>query len=172
MKHFVEEIELKNGARGLLIDVPGASVMNIKVQFRGGMRFAKSPDLYEIAHVVEHLSFGANSVFPDEQAYEADFTKNGAYHNAWTSDYSVCYEAECADFEWERILNLERIAITSPMFNEEELKSEKGNVKAELTGYMNDYARLLWPRLQKAIGEEVPNLKERLATINNIELKD
>ena len=68
MKHFVEEIELKNGARGLLIDVPSASVMNIKVQFRGGMRFAKTPDLYEIAHVVEHLSFGANSVFPDEQA--------------------------------------------------------------------------------------------------------
>ena len=172
MKHSVELITLKNGAEGLLIDVPNASVMNTKVQFRAGMRCDKSPDIYEIAHVVEHLSFGANAKFKDEQAYEAEFTKNGAYHNAWTSDYSVCYETECADFEWERILNLKQIAITSPRFNEEELKSEKSNVRAELTGYMNDYSRLLWPRLQSAIGEYAPGLRQRINTLHNIELKD
>ncbi|MBQ3309691.1 insulinase family protein [Candidatus Saccharibacteria bacterium] len=172
MKHSVEEITLKNGARGLLIDVPSASVMNTRVQFRAGLRYAKRPELYEISHVVEHLSFGANAKYKDEQAYEADFTKNGAYHNAWTSDFSVCYETECADFEWDRILDLKRIAITTPRFNEEELKSEKGNVRAELTGYLNDYSRLLWPRLQTAIGEATPNLRERISTLSNIELKD
>ncbi|MDO4979173.1 MAG: pitrilysin family protein [Candidatus Saccharibacteria bacterium] len=172
MKHSVEKVKLKNGAEGLLIDVPNASVMSFKVHFRGGMRYAKSPNLFEIAHVVEHLSFGANSKFRDEQAYEAEFTKNGAYHNAWTSDYSVCYEAECADFEWDRIMQLKQVAITSPKFNDEELASEKRTVKSELTGYMNDYARLLWPRLQKEIGEDVPNLRERIATLQNIEVKD
>ncbi|MBR5408405.1 insulinase family protein [Candidatus Saccharibacteria bacterium] len=172
MKHTVEEISLKNGTKGLLIDVPESTVMNTRVQFRAGMRYAKKPELYEIAHVVEHLSFGANAKYRDEQAYEADFTKNGAYHNAWTSDFSVCYETECADFEWDRILNLKRIAITTPRFNEEELKSEKGNVRAELTGYLNDYSRLLWPRLQTAIGETTPNLRERIGTLSNIELKD
>lgn len=172
MKHTIEEVELKNGARGLLIDIPAATVMDIKVQFRGGMRYAKSKEIYEIAHIVEHLSFGANASFRDEQAYETEFTKNGAYHNAWTSDYSVCYECECADFEWGRILDLERVAITSPKFNEDELKAEKGNVRSELTGYMNDYSRLLWPRLQVSIGEDVLTLRDRLATINNIEVKD
>jgi len=156
----------------LLIDVPNASVMNTKIQFRAGMRYAKRPDVYEIAHVVEHLAFGANAKYPNEQTFEADFTKNGAYHNAWTSDFSVCYESECADFEWERILNLQQVAITQPKFNDEELKSEKGNVKAELTGYLNEYCRLLWPRLQQMVGENVPDLQERLKTINNIELKD
>ena len=172
MKHSISEIHLKNGASGLLVDVPNASVMNVRVQFRAGMRYAKSPEVYEIAHVVEHLSFGANSKYRDEQAYESDFTKNGAYHNAWTSDFSVCYESECADFEWERILDLNRISITSPRFNEEELESEKGNVRSELTGYQNDYSRLIWPRLQTAIGEETPNLRERIATLPNIELRD
>ena len=172
MKHSVEEVKLKNGAKGLLIDVPNASVMTTRVHFRGGMRYAKRKDLYEIAHVVEHLSFGANSKYKDEKTYEAEFTKNGAYHNAWTSDFSVCYETECADFEWDRILDLKRVAITSPKFNDEELKSEKGNVKSELTGYMNDYSRLLWPRLQKAIGEDVADLRERMSTLPNIELKD
>jgi len=69
-------------------------------------------------------------------------------------------------------MGLKQVAIASPRFNEEELKSEKGNVRAELTSYMNDYTRLVWPRLQKAIGEDVPNLRERLATVSNIELKD
>lgn len=146
--------------------------MNTKFQFRAGMRYAKRPEVYEIAHVVEHLAFGANAAFGSEQKFESEFTKNGAYHNAWTSDFSVCYESECADFEWERILKLQQVAIAEPRFNDEELKSEKGNVKAELTGYMNDYARLLWPRLQQIVGENVPDLQERIKTINNIELKD
>ncbi len=163
---------MASGAKGLLIDVPHASVMNTKFQFRAGTRYAKSPEVHEIAHVVEHLAFGANAEFSDEQKFESEFTKNGAYHNAWTSDFSVCYESECADFEWERIIHLQQVAIAEPRFNEAELKSEKGNVKAELTGYMNDYARLLWPRLQQMVGENVPSLQERLKTINNIELKD
>ena len=172
MRHYIEEVRLKNGAKGLLINVPGASVMATRVQFRGGLRFCKKPELYEIAHVVEHLSFGANSKYKSESTYEAEFTKNGAYHNAWTSDLSICYETECADFEWDRILDLKRLAITEPRFNEAELIAEKSNVKAELTGYMNDYNRLLWPRLQKTIGENVETLRERVQTLPNIELKD
>lgn len=171
MRHSVEEIQLKNGLKGLLIDVPGASVMATRMQFRAGMRYAKNPSVYEIAHVVEHLSFGANSEFSNEQAFETEFTKNGAYHNAWTSDHSVCYETECADFEWDRILRLKQLAISSPRFNNEELKSEKGNIRSELTGYMNDYARLLWPKLQQAIGEDVPDLQTRIRTLPNIELR-
>ncbi len=146
--------------------------MDTKFQFRAGIRYAKKPELYEIAHVVEHLAFGANAEFPNEQTFEAVFTKNGAYHNAWTSHYSVCYESECADFEWDRIMQLQQVAIAQPRFNDAELQSEKGNVKAELTGYMNDYCRLLWPKLQQITGEAVPDLQERVKTIANIELKD
>lgn len=172
MKHSVEEITLKNGAKGVLIDIPGASVMATRIQFRAGMMYAKNKEVYEIPHLVEHLAFGANAKFRDEQAFEAEFTKNGAYHNAWTSDISVCYETECADFEWERIMELQKVSICSPRFNEEELKSEKSNVRSELTGYMNNYYRLLWPRVQQAVGEDILDLPERLETIKNIELKD
>ena len=172
MRHFIEEVKLKSGAKGLLINIPGASVMSTRVCFRAGLRYSKKPEIYETAHIVEHLSFGANSKYKSEGEYEAEFTKNGAYHNAWTSDISVCYETECADFEWDRILNLKRLAICEPRFNETELKSEKGNVRSELTGYMNDYNRLLWPRVQQQIGEAVEDLSERLHTISNIELKD
>ncbi len=172
MRHSVEEVKLKNGAKGLLIDVPGASVMATRIEFRAGMLYAKRKDIYELPHIVEHLAFGANAKYRDEQAFEAEFTKNGAYHNAWTSDISVCYETECADFEWDRIMELQRVSISEPRFNEEELKAEKANVRSELTGYMNDYYRLLWPRVQQAVGEDVLDLAQRRDTIANIELRD
>lgn len=172
MRHSVEEIQLKNGAKGLLINIPGATVMATRVEFRAGMLYAKNKNIYELPHVVEHLAFGANAKYRNEQAFEAEFTKNGAYHNAWTSDISVCYETECADFEWDRIMELQRVSICEPKFNEEELKAEKANVKSELTGYMNDYYRLLWPRVQQAVGEDVLDVSQRRETIANIELKD
>ena len=172
MKHSVEEVVLSTGARGLLIDVPEATVMSTLISFRAGIHYAKSPRVYEIAHVMEHLSFGANAKYRDEQKYEAEFIKNGAYHNAWTGDTLICYETECADFEWDRILELKRVAIAQPRFNNAELQSEKGNVRTELTSYMNEYPRLLWPRLQRELGEDTPSLQERLKTVNNIELRD
>ena len=70
MKHIIEEVKLKSGARGLLIDAPGSSVLNTHFTFRAGNRFTASHDIYEVAHLMEHMAFGANSQFGDEQAYE------------------------------------------------------------------------------------------------------
>lgn len=172
MKHTTTEIRLKNGARGLLIDVPGATVMSFQFQFRAGNRYVKNKDIYETAHIMEHMAFGANAEFRSEHAYEAEFTKNGAYHNAWTSDLSMVYVADCADFEWDRILKLQQVAICQPKFRQEELKAEKGNVKSELTGYLNNHNRVLWPKIQQLLGEDVYTYWQRLQTISNVQLKD
>ena len=172
MKHTVEEVRLKNGARGLLIDVPDATVMSFQVQFRAGNRYVLDKNIYETAHIMEHMAFGANEKFRSEYNYEQEFTKNGAYHNAYTSDYSMVYEAICADFEWDRILELQRLAITTPRFNADELEAEKGNVRSELTGYLNNHNRVMWPRIQQALGEDILTYNQRLKTIANIELKD
>jgi len=172
VKHTVQEVKLKNGARGLLIDVADATVMSFQFQFRAGNRYVKHKDIYETAHIMEHMAFGANAEFKDEHAYEAEFTKNGAYHNAYTSDLSMVYIADCADFEWERILNLQRLAICSPRFNGEELEAEKGNVKSELTGYLNNHNRVLWPKIQQLLGEDIYTFWQRIQTINNVSLAD
>ncbi|NCU29844.1 insulinase family protein [Candidatus Saccharibacteria bacterium] len=172
MKHTVEEIRLKNGARGLLIDVADATVMSIQFHFRAGNRYVKNKEIYETAHVMEHMAFGANGRFSSQSAYEQEFTKNGAYHNAFTSDYSMVYEAACADFEWDRVLDLQRIAITTPRFNNEELEAEKGNVRSELTGYLNNHNRVMWPRIQQSLGEDIYTYNQRLKTISTISLHD
>jgi predicted Zn-dependent peptidase len=172
MKHTATEVKLKNGARGLLIDIPGATVMSFQFQFRAGNRYVRNRDSYETAHIMEHMAFGANAQFKSEHDYEADFTKNGAYHNAYTSDLSMVYVADCADFEWERIFALQRVAICQPKFNAAELEAEKGNVKSELTGYLNNHNRVLWPKIQQLLGEEVLTFWQRLQTIPNVTLGD
>jgi predicted Zn-dependent peptidase len=172
MKHTVEEVRLKNGARGLLIDIPGATVMSFQFQFRAGNRYVRNKDIYETAHIMEHMAFGSNAKYKTEHAYEADFTKNGAYHNAYTSDLSMVYVADCADFEWDRIFALQRVAICQPKFNSEELEAEKGNVKSELTGYLNNHNRVLWPKIQQLLGEDVYTFWQRLQTIQNVTLAD
>lgn len=172
MKHVVTELQLKNGARGLVIDVPGAQVMSTQFHFRAGSRFVRNKGIYETAHIMEHMAFGANKHCKSGHDYEAEFTRNGAYHNAFTSDISMVYEAECAKFEWDRILELQRAAITQPLFNEEEFLSEKGNVKSELTGYLNIPDRLLWPKLAQELGEDTLTYPERLSILNDIKLSD
>lgn len=172
MKHTVEEVRLKNGARGLLIDIPGATVMSFQFQFRAGNRYVRNKDIYETAHIMEHMAFGANAKYKSEHAYESEFTKNGAYHNAYTSDLSMVYVADCADFEWDRIFALQRVAICQPKFNGEELEAEKGNVKSELTGYLNNHNRVLWPKIQQLLGEDVYTFWQRLQTIPNVSLAD
>ncbi len=172
MNHTVEEVKLKNGARGLLINVPGATVMSMQFHFRAGNRYAKSKDIEQVAHIMEHMAFGANARFKSEHAFEAEFTKNGAYHNAYTSDLAMVYEADCADFEWDRILDLQKLSICEPRFNQKELEAEKGNVRSELTNYLNDHHRILWPRVQQLLGEDVLTFRQGLATIANVTLAD
>ncbi len=171
MKHTVEEIRLKNGARGLLIDVPDATTINMQFQFRAGDRYAKSQKIEQVAHIMEHMAFGANSRYKSEE-FEFEFTKNGAYHNAYTSDLSMVYEADCADFEWDRILDLQKLTICQPRFNEDELIAEKGNVRSELTNYLNDHQRLLWPKVQQILGEDVLTYRQSLQTIGKVKLSD
>lgn len=172
MNHTVKEVTLKNGARGLVVSVPGAQVMSTQFHFRAGYRFVRDRDIYETAHIMEHMAFGASKSFKDAHAYEAEFTKNGAYHNAYTSDNSLVYVAECADFEWVRILDLQRVAVTQPIFTEDEFIGERGNVKSELTGYLNVPNRVLWPKVSQELGEDVLTYSERLAQLSDIKLGD
>lgn len=172
MKHSVKEVVLKNGARGLFIDIPDATVMQYKIHFRAGNRQVKSPKIYETAHLMEHMSFGANAKFDCEQDYASEFSKNGARNNAYTSDNSMVYLGVCADFEWERVLKLQQLAICQPRFSQSKLEAEKGNIRNELTGMLSSHSNLLWHRMQQILGEDVLDLKQRLETIDSIKLDD
>jgi predicted Zn-dependent peptidase len=171
MKHIVSELVLPNGCRGLLVDVSEASVMNFMFNFRAG-EFLVLEDKWETPHLMEHLLLGANKDFPKARDYQAEFEKNGAYNNASTNIYDITYEAECADFEWSRILDLLVMAISSPLFLEEEFKAESGNVREELVSRSNNHFRHLGISLRMNYGLKGKTDQERIKLMHNVSLED
>ena len=57
LRHNVKEVELKNGAKGLIVDVPDASVFCYDFNFRAGNKYVKDPSIQQTAHLLEHLAF-------------------------------------------------------------------------------------------------------------------
>lgn len=171
MKHTVTEIVCKNGLRGLLVHVPDAQVMTFDINFRAG-EYLVEEKKWEVPHLMEHILLGANEKFPRARDFQAEIEKNGAYSNASTSVYDITYEAECADFEWERILNLLLLSISEPLFLRDEFEAEYGNVREELTARANNHFRHLSLALRESYGFLAKTDQERLRLMKNVKLKD
>ncbi len=167
MKHTVSEIRLKNGAQGLFIDVPDATVMNYEINFVAG-DFLSPQDKWDTAHLTEHLVLAANEKIRNGRAYNAELEKNGAATNAYTSYDYIGYWAECADFEWERVFDLLLTGISQPLFLRNEFKSEFGNVKDELSAWTTDHFSHLNSELRQANGLCDATARDRLKQLKNI----
>lgn len=171
MKHTVTEVVLENGARGLLIHIPDASVMTFDLNFRAG-EYLVDPKKWEVAHLMEHVLLGANEMIPKARDFQAELEKNGAYSNATTGVYDITYEAECADFEWDRVLGLLLVAITKPLFLKEEFQAEFGNVQEEMVARANNHFRRLSLEMRRALGLIVRTDTERIELMENVTVED
>src|ERR1039457_4079926 len=167
MKHTVSEISLGNGVKGLLIHIPDASVMTMEINFRAGEYLVPKKKM-EVPHLMEHLLLGANELIPRARDFQAEFQKNGAYNNASTSVYDITYEAECADFEWDRTLGMMLVAITKPLFLEEEFRAEYGNVREEMMSRANSHFRQLGLATRKQFGLIAKTDAERISLMPNV----
>ncbi|MGH7234482.1 MAG: M16 family metallopeptidase [Candidatus Saccharimonadales bacterium] len=171
MRHTVSEITLSNGGKGLLVHVPNASVMTFDINFRAG-EFLVESDKCEVPHLMEHMVLGANELIPKSMDFQAELERNGAYSNASTSAYDITYEAECADFEWDRVFDLLLVAITRPLFLEDEFKAEYGNVQEEMAARSNNHFRNLSLAMLKEQGLLAKTDAEHLKLMHNVSLED
>lgn len=171
MKHSTDEVTLKNGAKGLFVHIPDATVLNMYVNFRAG-EYLVEKEKWETPHLMEHVLLGANDEFPRARDFQAEVEKNGAYSNAFTDVYDITYEVECADFEWDRIISLLILSITKPLFLQEEFEAEMGNVREELAARANNHYRQLGASTRKAYGLVAETDRERLDLMENVTLDD
>lgn len=171
MKHTTKELVLNNGVRGLLVNIPDAQVMTYDFNFRAG-EYLVDESKWEVPHLMEHILLGANQLIRKSRDFQAELEKNGAYSNASTSVYDITYEAECADFEWDRVLQLLLVAITKPLFLKSEYEAEYGNVAEELAARANNHSRRLSLALRKQFGFLAKTDRERLNLMSNVKLSD
>ena len=171
MQHSVSKVVLTNGAEGLCIDVPSASVTSIDIVFRAG-DYLSPAGKTDTAHVLEHMVLGANKKYPTAKLFSREFTKHGAYNNAYTGDYHMGYEAECEASESERIIDLLCVAIESPLFAQADFDAEIGNVREELKMRRNNDDNELTLSLENAMGFIVKSYRERAKELPAITLRD
>ncbi len=171
MKHGVDEVELRNGSKGLLIHVPGASVTNYELNFRAG-EFLLERKKWETAHLLEHVILAANEKYPTSSSFQAELNKNGASTNAYTSYYYVSYVGETADFEWERVMRLQLLALEKPLFLEAEFEAEFGNIRDELVSHSNNHFRTLGSTMVRDFGFKTVTDNERSKLIDNVTRQD
>ncbi|MDQ3159195.1 MAG: insulinase family protein [bacterium] len=171
MKHSVKQVELSNGSKGLFVHIPDATVMTYEINFRAG-EYLLERNKWETAHLMEHVLLGANELYPRARDFQEEVEKNGAYSNASTNVYDITYEAECADFEWDRILSLIVLAITKPLFLQSEFEAEFGNVREELSAHSNNHFRHLSLALREAYGMLSMRDHERLEKMQNVTVDD
>src|ERR1700712_3987014 len=121
LSHTVHEVSLRNGAKGLIIDVPGTSVVSYEIEFRAGNEYVTKKERQQTAHIMEHLAFGANRLHATSEEFSQEFGKNGAYFNATTYDRDMVYHADSPLMEWQRILDLLKLVIAEPKYSNESL---------------------------------------------------
>lgn len=139
MEHNVEEVTLGAGTKGLLIDVPGSKVINVKVYFRAGFQFGDFSK-YEAPHLIEHHVFNGTKAFPENNGIIIEMERNGASRNAFTSSDYIGYWFECADFEAGRMLELLTELVARPIFPAEHYDTERSNVRSELQRFATEWS--------------------------------
>jgi predicted Zn-dependent peptidase len=172
LPHTVHEIKLKNGARGVLIDVPNTTAVSYEFNFRAGNDYVKNKEIHQVAHLLEHLACGANEKFSTAEAFSQEFEHNGAFSNAVTNDTDITYYGTSALMELYRILDLWQLSITKPHFTSEALEFEKSTVREEIEGQLTDPERVLAQRIVRATGGTSLLDAEELDSIDAVTLDD
>lgn len=172
LNHSVKEVKLKNGIKGLLVDVPGSSVLAYGFHFRAGYHYAQSKDRQQTAHIMEHLAFKGIEGYPTPELFSRVFTKNGAYRNAYTSEYDMEYVIDAPISDWGRILELQKEVIAKPLYKSEAFEAEKRNVVEELTGQAGNHRRLLSMTINRAMGETSLLDAEKITTVDAVTIED
>lgn len=170
MKHTVHEHKLASGASGLVVDVPGSSVVNLRVTFHSGFQYA-DPSSYEVPHIMEHLLATVTKKYAKPNEFMIEAQKNGAYVNASTSADTNEYIYECAAFELDRIIDLVEQQVCEPLFAEKPFEAEKSNVREELTRNTTQHMSVCTMALA---AQSAPKLwkeyQDRIAQLDDIQL--
>ncbi len=172
MKHSTEIINLKGGSKLLLVNTPGASGFLFSTFVRGGTKYTPK-DKFEIAHLLEHLAFNGTKMLPSKMAFAYEVEKDGAYTNATTSDNTINYIYESSIKEYRRIVDIACGQLSSPIFKQADLESEKEVIKSELSRKLTtDRSRCGYNGVYLKLAKHSLPIPDRIETLQNISLQD
>ena len=148
-------LTLENGLTALLVSDPeadkAAASMNV------GVGSAQDPeDLAGLAHFLEHMLFLGTDAFPDPEAYQGYISRHGGSHNAFTAlqdtNYFFDIEPEALPGALDRFSRF----FIAPLFNADQLESERNIVHSENMARIRDDGRRENDVLNQLLNPENP----------------
>ncbi|WP_240407694.1 insulinase family protein [Halomonas sp. JS92-SW72] len=133
-------LTLENGLTALLVSDPeadkAAASMNVSVGS------AQDPeDLAGLAHFLEHMLFLGTEPFPEADAYQGFISRHGGTHNAFTAPQDTNYFFDIDPSALEGALDRFSQFFISPLFNADQLESERNIVHSEYMARIRDDVR-------------------------------
>ena len=129
-KYGITKQTLNNGMDVIVIDNPVVPLVTIEFDVKNGA-FTEAPEYDGLSHLYEHMFFKANSEIPSQEKYMERIRELGAVWNGTTSAERVNYFITLPKDSLVPGLEFMYNAITSPLFNEEELVKERKVVTGE-----------------------------------------
>ena len=125
---------LKNGLRIITAPMSGNSTTTILVLVKAGTDYESNTD-NGISHFLEHMCFKGTTNRPNAGDIALDLDKLGSRYNAFTGYEYTGYWAKAHYKQSERLTDILSDMYLNPVFDEDEIKKEKGVILEELNLY-------------------------------------
>jgi zinc protease len=126
----IQRTALGNGLEVMVVENPGVPLVTMEVVVRNGA-FTQSPEFEGLAHLYEHMIFGANVHYPQAEDFLARLSELGADYNGRTSEEAVNYWLTLAADSVEPAMRALASALREPSFRQDELEREREVVIGE-----------------------------------------
>ena len=133
-------LTLENGLNVLLVSDPEADKAAASMNVRVGS--AQDPDdLQGLAHFLEHMLFLGTEPYPESDAYQRYISNNAGSHNAFTAQQDTNYFFDIEPSALPGALDRFSEFFLSPLFNADQLESERNIVHSEYMARIRDESR-------------------------------
>jgi zinc protease len=126
----IQRTTLANGLEVIVVENHGVPLVTIEGVVRNGA-FTQTPAFEGLAHLYEHMIFGANARYPRAEDFLARLSELGADYNGRTSEEAVNYWFTLAADSVEPGMRALAAALREPVFRRDELEREREVVIGE-----------------------------------------
>nr|WP_245339192.1 pitrilysin family protein [Paenibacillus shirakamiensis] len=130
---FVRKVQLKNGLRVVMEQIPTCRSVSFGIWVKTGSRDER-PEENGISHFIEHMLFKGTERF-DAKDIAEQFDAIGGNVNAFTSKEYTCYYAKVLDEHLPIAVDVLSDMFFNSLFDETELSKEKNVILEEISMY-------------------------------------
>jgi predicted Zn-dependent peptidase len=127
---------LKNGLRVITVPMTDNPSVTVLVMVEAGSKY-ENKETSGLSHFLEHMVFKGTPKRPKAIDISKELDSIGSHYNAFTSQEFTGYYAKADKRHLDKIIDVVSDMYNNPLFDEEEIKKEKGVIVEEIRMYQD-----------------------------------